>query len=161
MHKGWYWSLWLDRHFRSILQSIHYSWVWTKFGVFVMGGLVGVFVSMHFMIRWSSVSRVLKSYNLCAETISVITNDGRNIVVRIILNKQLVHYYTTIIIIRLLLFLMQGILKGFDQATNIILDESHERVFSTKVCVLPCQVMDYIYFSVLAWLLCTFQWFPV
>ncbi|XP_019103252.1 sm-like protein LSM8 isoform X2 [Beta vulgaris subsp. vulgaris] len=37
--------------------------------------------------------------------ISVITNDGRNIV---------------------------GILKGFDQATNIILDESHERVFSTK-----------------------------
>ncbi|BBG96372.1 Pectin lyase-like superfamily protein [Prunus dulcis] len=39
------------------------------------------------------------------ETISVITNDGRNIV---------------------------GVLKGFDQATNIILDESHERVFSTK-----------------------------
>ncbi|XP_076959466.1 sm-like protein LSM8 [Bidens hawaiensis] len=37
--------------------------------------------------------------------ISVITNDGRNIV---------------------------GILKGFDQATNIILDESHERVYSTK-----------------------------
>lgn len=28
---------------------------------------------------------------------------------------------------------MQGILKGFDQATNIILDESHERVYSTKV----------------------------
>ena len=27
----------------------------------------------------------------------------------------------------------QGVLKGFDQATNIILDESHERVFSTKV----------------------------
>ncbi|KAG1346950.1 Sm-like protein LSM8 [Cocos nucifera] len=39
------------------------------------------------------------------ETISVITNDGRHIV---------------------------GILKGFDQATNIILDESHERVYSTK-----------------------------
>ncbi|KAE9466296.1 hypothetical protein C3L33_01788, partial [Rhododendron williamsianum] len=39
------------------------------------------------------------------ETISVITNDGRNIV---------------------------GVLKGFDQATNIILDESHERVYSTK-----------------------------
>ncbi|GJY17500.1 zf-CCHC domain-containing protein [Tanacetum coccineum] len=37
--------------------------------------------------------------------ISVITNDGRNIV---------------------------GLLKGFDQATNIILDESHERVYSTK-----------------------------
>ncbi|GFP94279.1 sm-like protein lsm8, partial [Phtheirospermum japonicum] len=40
-----------------------------------------------------------------SETISIITNDGRNIV---------------------------GVLKGFDQATNIILDESHERVYSTK-----------------------------
>ena len=28
---------------------------------------------------------------------------------------------------------LQGILKGFDQATNLILDESHERVYSTKV----------------------------
>ncbi|WVY98917.1 hypothetical protein V8G54_031068 [Vigna mungo] len=27
---------------------------------------------------------------------------------------------------------VQGVLKGFDQATNIILDESHERVYSTK-----------------------------
>ncbi|KAG6418614.1 hypothetical protein SASPL_120818 [Salvia splendens] len=43
---------------------------------------------------------------LVDQTISIITNDGRNIV---------------------------GILKGFDQATNIILDESHERVYSTKV----------------------------
>ncbi|AEE34415.1 Small nuclear ribonucleoprotein family protein [Arabidopsis thaliana] len=42
---------------------------------------------------------------LVDQIISVITNDGRNIV---------------------------GVLKGFDQATNIILDESHERVFSTK-----------------------------
>ncbi|KAK9735051.1 hypothetical protein RND81_04G180600 [Saponaria officinalis] len=42
---------------------------------------------------------------LVDQLISVITNDGRNIV---------------------------GFLKGFDQATNIILDESHERVFSTK-----------------------------
>jgi len=37
------------------------------------------------------------------QTISVITNDGRNIV---------------------------GILKGFDQLTNVILDECHERVYS-------------------------------
>ncbi|KAK8939847.1 hypothetical protein KSP40_PGU010811 [Platanthera guangdongensis] len=44
--------------------------------------------------------------SLVDQTISVITNDGRNIV---------------------------GILKGFDQATNVILDESHERVYSTKV----------------------------
>ncbi|EYU25647.1 hypothetical protein MIMGU_mgv1a016315mg [Erythranthe guttata] len=43
--------------------------------------------------------------NLVDQIISVITNDGRNIV---------------------------GVLKGFDQATNIILDESHERVYSTK-----------------------------
>ncbi|KAI5397081.1 U4/U6-U5 snRNP complex subunit lsm8 [Lathyrus oleraceus] len=43
--------------------------------------------------------------SLVDQTISVITNDGRNIV---------------------------GVLKGFDQETNIILDESHERVYSTK-----------------------------
>ncbi|KAF3785710.1 Sm-like protein [Nymphaea thermarum] len=43
--------------------------------------------------------------SLVDQAISVITNDGRNIV---------------------------GILKGYDQATNIILDESHERVYSTK-----------------------------
>ncbi|KAF9591057.1 hypothetical protein IFM89_001267 [Coptis chinensis] len=39
------------------------------------------------------------------EQISIITNDGHNIV---------------------------GLLKGFDQATNTILDEYHERVYSTK-----------------------------
>ena len=27
----------------------------------------------------------------------------------------------------------QGVLKGYDQATNLILDECHERVYSTKV----------------------------
>ena len=27
----------------------------------------------------------------------------------------------------------QGILRGFDQATNMILDECHERVYSSKV----------------------------
>eukprot|EP00850_Spirogloea_muscicola_P009432 SM000053S17389 [mRNA] locus=s53:126315:127260:+ [translate_table: standard] len=42
---------------------------------------------------------------LVDQMISVITNDGRNIV---------------------------GYLRGFDQATNLILDESHERVYSTK-----------------------------
>jgi U6 snRNA-associated Sm-like protein LSm8 len=40
---------------------------------------------------------------LVGRVISVITNDGRNIV---------------------------GELKGFDQTTNLILNESHERVFS-------------------------------
>ena len=41
---------------------------------------------------------------LVGTTISVITNDGRNIV---------------------------GNLRGFDQCINVILDECHERVFST------------------------------
>ena len=40
--------------------------------------------------------------------ISVVTNDGRVIV---------------------------GVLRGYDQATNVILDESHERVFSSKAGV--------------------------
>jgi len=35
--------------------------------------------------------------------------------------------------VQLLCFSIKGVLKGFDQATNIILDESHERVYSTKV----------------------------
>ena len=38
------------------------------------------------------------------KVVHVVTNDGRNIV---------------------------GILKGFDQTTNVILDECHERVFSS------------------------------
>lgn len=38
------------------------------------------------------------------QTVSIITSDGRNFI---------------------------GTLKGFDQTINIILDESHERVFST------------------------------
>eukprot|EP00899_Mesostigma_viride_P005739 jgi/Mesvir1/15166/Mv04847-RA.1 len=46
--------------------------------------------------------------SLVDQSISVITNDGRNIV---------------------------GILKGYDQAINLILDECHERVYSTKVGV--------------------------
>ena len=40
---------------------------------------------------------------LVDKTISVITNDGRNIV---------------------------GVLKGYDQTTNLVLEESHERVYS-------------------------------
>ncbi|KAK3020287.1 hypothetical protein RJ639_045836 [Escallonia herrerae] len=52
--------------------------------------------------------------SLVDQIISVITNDGRNIVVSSAVAKS------------------WGVLKGFDQATNIILDESHERVYSTK-----------------------------
>jgi hypothetical protein len=32
-----------------------------------------------------------------------------------------------------LLCLLQGTLRGYDQATNLILDECHERVYSSKV----------------------------
>ncbi len=42
-----------------------------------------------------------------AATIAVVTNDGRNIV---------------------------GVLRGYDQATNLILDECHERVYSMQAC---------------------------
>jgi len=42
------------------------------------------------------------------KVVQVITNDGRNIV---------------------------GLLKGFDQTTNVILDECHERVFSSSAGV--------------------------
>ncbi|MBA0606629.1 hypothetical protein Godav_019068 [Gossypium davidsonii] len=60
---------------------------------------------------------------LCTETISVITNDGRNILVY----PNLQHYSFAFPLPN-----AKGVLKGFDQATNIILDESHERVYSTK-----------------------------
>ena len=45
---------------------------------------------------------------LSTETVSVITSDGRNIV---------------------------GTLRGYDQAINIILADSHERVFSSSRAV--------------------------
>uniref|UniRef100_I1PYJ8 U6 snRNA-associated Sm-like protein LSm8 n=1 Tax=Oryza glaberrima TaxID=4538 RepID=I1PYJ8_ORYGL len=52
--------------------------------------------------------------SLVDQIISVITNDGRNIV---------------------------GTLRGFDQATNIILDESHERVYSTRYVLINCDLL--------------------
>ena len=50
-------------------------------------------------------ARCLPARPPAAGTVAVITNDGRNIV---------------------------GLLRGYDQATNLILDECHERVYSTK-----------------------------
>ena len=75
------------------------------------------------------------------EIISVITNDGRNIVVSPLFDL-LVHlfcfFWLSLILTRIALPpLRQGTLRGFDQATNIILDESHERVYSTRVGLLP------------------------
>ncbi|GBF94359.1 hypothetical protein Rsub_06981 [Raphidocelis subcapitata] len=43
--------------------------------------------------------------NMVDSVIAVITNDGRHIV---------------------------GVLRGYDQATNLVLEDSHERVYSTK-----------------------------
>ncbi|EEY65330.1 uncharacterized protein PITG_16975 [Phytophthora infestans T30-4] len=51
------------------------------------------------------------------QTISVITNDGRNII---------------------------GVLKGFDQCVNVILDDSFERVFSLKEPVEAVELGLYI-----------------
>ena len=42
------------------------------------------------------------------KVVQIVTNDGRNIV---------------------------GLLKGFDQTTNVVLDECHERVFSSTAGV--------------------------
>eukprot|EP00887_Chlorella_sp_A99_P003009 scaffold9.g3009.t1 len=44
-------------------------------------------------------------------TVAIVTCDGRNIV---------------------------GLLRGYDQATNLILDECHERIYSTKACGRDC-----------------------
>ncbi|KAL4856754.1 Sm-like protein [Chlorella vulgaris] len=49
-------------------------------------------------------------------TVSVITNDGRTIVV----GRVVAH------------LIISGTLRGYDQATNLILDECHERVYSSK-----------------------------
>ena len=46
--------------------------------------------------------------NFVDKVVQIVTNDGRNIV---------------------------GLLKGFDQTTNVILDQCHERVFSTTAGV--------------------------
>lgn len=67
----------------------------------------------------------------------MITNDGRNIVVCYTLLCDIwfrtPYVNASILVKRSIFIFFQGVLKGFDQATNIILDESHERVFSTKV----------------------------
>ena len=49
--------------------------------------------------------------------------------------------------------LLQGVLRGYDQETNLILDQCHERVYSTKVrpatdlvagCTLPRLQLTYL-----------------
>ncbi|KAG6436841.1 hypothetical protein SASPL_101745 [Salvia splendens] len=84
-----------------VLSAFHEIAVTSRANNILLGttGVFQLFISLPAMT-------FLFSIFFTVETISIITNDGRNIV---------------------------GILKGFDQATNIILDESHERVYSTKV----------------------------
>lgn len=52
------------------------------------------------------------------KVVSVITGDGRNIVVSII------EYWMCSI--------LQGMMKGFDQTVNIMLSDSHERVYCAQ-----------------------------
>lgn len=85
-----------------------------------------------------------------AATVSVITNDGRTIVVsptqRLPPSAPALHPHGPTDACsqvapaagglhshQLLLCLLQGTLRGYDQATNLILDECHERVYSSKV----------------------------
>lgn len=73
---------------------------------------------------------------LSPATISVITNDGRNIVVRLCLIAP--PFSQVLAARRAQTLAAQGILRGYDQATNLILDECHERVFSSKVMAVLC-----------------------
>lgn len=69
------------------------------------------------MLVFNPISLIL------TETVSVITNDGRNIVVRqepFSFFRKTLHY----------VIYFQGTLRGYDQASNLILEQSHERIFS-------------------------------
>lgn len=56
------------------------------------------------------------------DTVSIITSDGRNFIVSALSASVLASSFR---------LCFQGTLKGFDQTINIILDESHERVYSS------------------------------
>ena len=69
-----------------------------------------MFVSRCTCVAWArpysvTSASVTRCCTYSAATIAVVTNDGRNIV---------------------------GVLRGYDQATNMILDECHERVYSMQ-----------------------------
>ncbi|KUF81364.1 U6 snRNA-associated Sm protein LSm8 [Phytophthora nicotianae] len=65
------------------------------------------------------------------QTISVITNDGRNIILLTVFCARMAG-------------LVQGVLKGFDQCVNVILDDSFERVFSLREPVEAVELGLYI-----------------
>ncbi|KAI9918685.1 hypothetical protein PsorP6_011298 [Peronosclerospora sorghi] len=71
---------------------------------------------------------------LMNQTISVITNDGRNIIMGY---DSLDYTYTTAGV-------LQGVLKGYDQCVNVVLNDSFERVFSLKEPVEAVELGLYI-----------------
>ena len=71
----------------------------------------------------------LITLSLSAATICVVTNDGRAIVVR----TSGAQAACSLCCSDQEFYPLQGLLRGYDQATNLILDECHERVFSVKV----------------------------
>lgn len=110
-----------------------------------------------------------------AETISVITNDGRNIIVScmtcycccLLLQEatRLTRCYTAPPIQKpnghiaaVVLLVLQGVLKGYDQCINVVLDDSFERVYSTKEPVEAVELGLYIVrgdnMYEAAWLIC-------
>lgn len=80
------------------------------------------------------------------DTVAIVTQDGRMIVVCEWINcpnttLSAFSYASTVdstlaviqyeICKNIFFYLLKGLLKGFDQTINLILDESHERVFSS------------------------------
>ncbi|TDH69890.1 hypothetical protein CCR75_006244 [Bremia lactucae] len=78
---------------------------------------------------------------LIDQTISVITNDGRNIIVQ---RMDSSNAEACSDIYCAYDCLMQGVLKGYDQCINVILDDSFERVFSLKEPVEAVELGLYI-----------------
>lgn len=72
--------------------------------------------------------------DVSAGTVSIITNDGRNMVVRRVSQRRCLPaltYEDSGVSVHVWL---QGLLRGYDQSSNIVLDDCHERVYSTRVC---------------------------
>lgn len=90
--------------------------------------------------------------NCVTDTVSIITSDGRNFVVSIVHHSNTASfssiekcfqscengqcstkmYILCVYTLAYVEYFFQGTLKGFDQTINLILDESHERVYSTN-----------------------------
>lgn len=71
--------------------------------------------------------------------VSVITNDGRRIIVRTRCIEAQYEDYGFFIFNFYFFVLVQGTLRGYDQLTNVILEKCHEHVYSpdTGVEIVP------------------------